>query len=73
MRRINAVRSLALSSALMLALGGTSGANEEDTSDTGEPSGAEVSSPAETSEDAADETSPPAENPETEAAKAEEE
>ncbi len=72
MRRIDVLRSLALSSALMLALGGTGGANEEDTSDTGEPSGVEVSSPAETSEDAADETSPPAEKPDTEASEAEE-
>ncbi len=73
MRRINVLRSLALSSALILALGGTGGANEEDTSDTGEPSGDEVSTPAETPEEEADETSPPAEKPETEAAKAEEE
>ncbi len=73
MRRIDALRSLALSSALMLALGGTGGANDEDTSDTGEAPGVEVSSPAETSEEAGDETSPPAEKPETEASGAEEE
>ncbi len=73
MRRIDALRSLALSSALMLALGGTGGANDEDTSDTGEPPGVEVSTPAETPEEAADETSPPAEKPDTEASEAEEE
>ncbi len=73
MRRIDALRSLALSSALILALGGTGGASDEDTSDTGEAPGVEVSSPAETSEEAGDETSPPAETPDTEASEAEEE
>jgi hypothetical protein len=73
MRRIDVLRSLALSSALMLALGGTGGANEEDTSDTGESSGIEVATPAETPEEEADETSPPAEKPDTEASGAEEE
>ncbi len=73
MRRIDALRSLALSSALILALGGTGGASDEDTSDTGEPPGVEVSPPAETPEEEADETSPPAEKPETEASGAEEE
>jgi molybdopterin biosynthesis enzyme MoaB len=43
MRRIDALRTLALSSALILALGGTGCANEEDTSDTGEPLSAETS------------------------------
>ena len=60
MRRIDALRTLALSSALILALGGTSGASEEDTSDSGEPPGDEVSTPAETPEEEADETSLPA-------------
>ena len=73
MRRIDALRSLALSSALILALGGTGGANDEDSSDTGEPPGVDVSTPAETPEEAADETSPPAEKPDTEASEAEEE
>ncbi len=73
MQRIDALRTLALSSALILALGGTGCANEEDTSDTGEPPGIEVSQPSETPEEAADETSPPAEKPETEASEAEEE
>jgi hypothetical protein len=67
MRRIDALRTLALSSALILALGGTACASEEDTSDTGEPPSAEAS------EEAADETSPPAEKPDTEASEAEEE
>ncbi len=73
MRRIDALRTLALSSALILALGGTGGASEEDTSDTGEPPGVEASSPAEAPEEAADETSPPAEKPDTEASEAEKE
>ena len=73
MRRIDALRTLALSSALILALGGTGGASEEDTSDTGEPPSVEASPPDETPEEAADETSPPVEKPETEASGAEEE
>ena len=73
MRCIDALRILALSSALIIALGGTGCASEEDTSDTGEPPGVEVSTPAETPEEEADETSPPAEKPETEASGAEEE
>ncbi len=70
MRGIDALRTLALSSALILALGGTGCACDEDISDT-EPPSAEVSPPAEAPEEAADETSPPAED--TEAAEAEEE
>ncbi len=73
MRRINALRTLALSSALILALGGTGGASAEETSDTGEPPSVEASPPAEAPEEAADETSPPAEKPDTEASEAEEE
>ena len=73
MRRIDALRTLALSSALILALGGTGGASEEDTSDTGEPPSVEAAAPAEAPEEAADETSPPAEKPDTEASEAEEE
>ena len=42
MRRINALRSLALSAALILALGGTCGTSEEDTSDTSEPPGVKM-------------------------------
>ncbi len=73
MRRIDALRTLALSSALILALGGTGGASAEDTSDTGEPPSVEASPPAEAPEEAADETSPPAEKPDTEASEEEEE
>lgn len=73
MRCIDALRILALSSALILALGGTGCASEEDTSDSGEPPGVEGSTPAETPEEEADETSPPAEKPETEESGAEEE
>ncbi len=73
MRRIDALRTLALSSALILALGGTGGASAEDTDDTGEPPSVEAAPPAEAPEDAADETSPPADKPDTEASEAEEE
>ncbi len=73
MRRIDAFRTLALSSALILALGGTGCASEEDTSDTGEPLSVEASPPAEAPEEAADETSPSAEKPDTEASEEEEE
>ena len=72
MRRIDALRTLALSSALILALGGTGGASAEDTGDTGEPPSVEASPPAEAPDETADETSPPAEKPE-EASEAEEE
>ncbi len=73
MRRIDALRTLALSSALILALGGTGCASEEDTGDTGEPPSVEASPPGEAPEEAADETSPPEEKPDTEASEAEEE
>ncbi len=73
MRRIDVLRTLALSSALILALGGTGGASAEDASDTGEPPSVEASPPAEAPEEAADETSPPEEKPDTEASEAEEE
>ncbi len=73
MRHIDALRTLAFGSALILALGGTGGASAEDTDDTGEPPSAEASSPAEAPEEAADETSPPAEKPDTEASEAQEE
>ena len=72
MRRIDALWTLVLSSALILALGGTGGASAEDTGDTGEPPSVEASPPAEASEETADETSPPAEKPE-EASESEEE
>ncbi len=72
MRRIDALWTLALSSALILALGGTACASEEDTSDTGEPPSVDASPPGEAPEEAADEkgeapsveASPPAEAPE---------
>ncbi len=73
MRRIDALRTLALSSALILALGGTVSASEEDTSDTGEPPSVEAAPAADAPEEAADETSPPAEKPDAEASEAEEE
>ena len=73
MRRIDALRTLALSSALILALGGTSGASDEDTGDTGELPGVEAAPPAEVSDETADEMSPPAEEKDAEASEAEEE
>ncbi len=42
MRRIDALLTLALSAALILALGGTCAANKEDTSDTREPPSADA-------------------------------
>ncbi len=59
MRRIDALRTLALSSALILALGGTGFASAEDTSDTGEPPSVEAAPPAEAPEEAADEKGEP--------------
>ena len=59
MRRIDALRTLALSSALILAVGGTAGASEEDTSDTSEPPSVEAAPPAEAAEDV--EEAPPVE------------
>ncbi len=73
MRRIDALRTLALSSALILALGGTGGACAEETRDPGEPPSVEASPAAEAPVEAADETSPPADEPDTEASEAEEE
>ena len=73
MRHIDALRTLALSSALILALGGTGCASEEDTGDTGEPPSVEASPLAEAPGEAADETSPPADKPDTEASEEEEE
>ncbi len=73
MRRIVTVRTLALSTALILALGGIGGASAEDTSDTGEPPSVEAAPPAEAPEEAADETSSPAEKPDKETSEAEEE
>ena len=60
MRRIDALWTLVLSSALILALGGTGAASAEDTDDAGEPPSVEASPPAEAPAEAADE---PAEKP----------
>ncbi len=73
MRRIDTLRTLALSSALILAVGGTACASEEDAGDTGEPSSVDAAPPAEASEEEADETSPPADKPDTAASEPEEE
>ena len=59
-RRIDTLRTLAIGSALILAIGTTACANEEDTSDTGELVSVEASPPAEATEEEADETSEPA-------------
>ena len=72
MQLIDTLRILVLSSALILALGGTGAANAEDTGDMGEPPSVEAAPPAEAPEEAADETSPPTKKP-AEASEAEEE
>ncbi len=72
MRRLDSLWTLALSSALILGLGGTGGASAEDTGDMGEPPSVEASPPAQAPEETANETSPPAEKLE-EASEAEEE
>jgi len=73
MRRIDALRTLALSSALILALGCPGGASEEDTSYTGEPPSVEAAPPAEAPAESADQTSSSAVEPDTEDSEAEEE
>ncbi len=73
MRCINVLRTLALSSALILAIGTTACASDEESDEKGEPATVEASPPAEAPEEAADDTSPPAEKPDTEASEAEEE
>ncbi len=73
MQHIDLLRSLALSSALILALGGISTADDEDTSDAVEPPSVEAAPPSEAPEAAADETTPPAEKSDTEASEAQEE
>ena len=70
MRRIHALRTLALSSVLIFALGGTGCAGEEDTVES---ASAEAAPPDEASEEAADETSSPAEKTNTEDSEAEKE
>ena len=61
-----------MTSVLILALGGTGGANAEDASDTDKSPSVEAAPPAEVSEEAADEAGSPAEKPDTEAAEANE-
>ena len=84
MRHIDLLRTLALSSALVLALGGPSIASAGDTSDTGESPSVEASEseespsveaapPATTPAEADDEASAPAEKADTEVDEAEEE
>ena len=73
MRRIDTLRTLAIGSALILAIGTTACANEEDTSDTGELPDVEVSPPADAPEEAADETSPVAESGDEETSEDEDE
>ena len=65
-------KTLALSSALILALGGTGWASDEDTADTGEVPSVGASPPTEAPEVVADETSPPAEEADIEASDVEE-
>ena len=58
MRCIDVLRTLALSAALIFALGGIGSASAEDSSDTGEPASVEASPPADASEEAAEDPSP---------------
>lgn len=71
MRYIDLLRTLSLSSALILALGGTGAASEDDTSDTVEAPSVEAAPPAEASEELDDQTSPPAGKSDTEPSEAE--
>ncbi len=71
MRYIDLLRTLALSSALILALGCSGDASEEDTSDTVESPSVEAAPPAEASEEAADEETPPKKKSDPEASEAE--
>ncbi len=71
MRHIDLLRTLALSSALIFALGCSGDAGEEDTSDTVESLSVEAASPAEASEEAADEETPPKKKSDPEASEAE--
>ena len=70
-RHTDTLRTLAIGSALILAIGATACASEEDTSDTGELPNVEASPPAEAPEEAADETSPAAEEEDEETSEAE--
>jgi hypothetical protein len=58
MQRIDVLRTLAMSSALILAISGTACASDEDTGEKGETPGVEAVSPAEAAEDV--EAAPPA-------------
>ncbi len=73
MRHIHLLRTLALSSALILALGCSGDASEEDTSDMVESPSVEAAPPAEASEEAADEETPPKKKSDPEASEAEKE
>ena len=71
MRHIDLLRTLALSSALILALGCIGDASEEDAGDTVEAPSVEAAPPAEASEEATDETTPPKKKSDPEASEAE--
>ena len=71
MRRIDVLRTLAMSSALILAISGTACASDEDTGETAEPPGVEAAPPAEPAEEATEETEAPQEQSEEEAAEEE--
>lgn len=73
MRHIDLFRTLALTSVLILALGGTGGANAEDASDTDKSPSVEAAPPAEASAEAADEASSPTEKSDTEGSEMEKE
>ena len=56
MRRIDSLRTLAIGSALILAIGTTACASDEESDGRGEPATAEATTPTEASEGTADET-----------------
>ena len=73
MRRIDTFRTLAIGSALILAIGTTAYASDEESDEKGETATVEATTSTEVSEDTADETSSSAEKPDAEASEAEEE
>ena len=73
MQGVDTLRTLAIGSALILAIGTTACASDEESDEKGKPATVEATTSTEASEGTADETSPPAEELDTEASEAEEE
>ncbi len=66
MRGVDTLRTLAIGLALILAIGTTACASDEESDEKGEPATVEATMSTEASEGTADETSPPAEEAEDE-------